>query len=90
MEEVVKQEQTVEPQKVERAAAKRPTGKAKRRPCSFCLNKVTFIDYKDVNRLRKYIAENGKIISRRQTGLCAKHQRELTTAVKRARNMSLI
>jgi small subunit ribosomal protein S18 len=64
--------------------------KAKRRPCSFCMAKVAFIDYKDVGRLRKYLTEKGKIIARRQTGLCAHHQRELTTAIKRARNMSLI
>jgi|GEM_PF-340781 len=61
----------------------------KRRPCAFCMNKST-LDYKDVNRLRKYLTQNGKIISRRQTGLCARHQREVTNAIKRARNMSLI
>ncbi|MCL2228912.1 MAG: 30S ribosomal protein S18 [Firmicutes bacterium] len=53
------------------------------------MNKST-LDYKDVNRLRKYLTQNGKIISRRQTGLCARHQREVTNAIKRARNMSLI
>ena len=71
----------------------RPAGKfgnrQKRRPCAFCMNKTT-IDYKDVNRLRKYMTQNGKIVSRRQTGLCARHQREVTNAIKRARNMSLI
>ncbi|MDR0462492.1 MAG: 30S ribosomal protein S18 [Christensenellaceae bacterium] len=64
--------------------------KPKRRVCSFCMNKIAYIDYKDINRLKKYLSEKGKIISRRQTGLCARHQRELTTAIKRARNMSLI
>ena len=68
----------------------RRQSKQKRRGCGFCMNKVTFIDYKDVARLRKYLTEKGKIISRRQTGLCAVHQREITNAVKRARNMSLI
>lgn len=63
--------------------------KPKRRPCGFCMEKNVYIDYKDP-RLKKYITEKGKIVSRRQTGLCAKHQRELTTAVKRARNMALI
>ena len=62
----------------------------RRKPCSFCTEKCTYIDYKDINRLRKYITEKGKIVSRRQTGLCAGHQREITAAVKRARNMSLI
>ena len=64
--------------------------KPKRRVCSFCANKITYIDYKDIGRLKKYITEKGKIISRRQTGLCARHQRELTNAIKRARTMSLI
>ena len=69
---------------------KKPPMKAKRRPCFFCANKIAYIDYKDVNKLRKYITEKGKIIPRRQTGLCAAHQREITNAVKRARNMSLL
>jgi len=64
--------------------------KPKRRPCSFCMNKIGYIDYKDINRLKKYLTEKGKIISRRQTGLCARHQREIANAIKRARNMSLI
>jgi len=62
----------------------------KRKVCQFCAQKITFIDYKDVARLRKFMTEKGKIISRRQTGLCARHQREITNAIKRARNMSLI
>jgi len=64
--------------------------KAKRRPCGFCMAKVSYIDYKDIVRLKKYLTEKGKIIARRQTGLCARHQRELTQAIKRARTMSLI
>ena len=64
--------------------------KPKRRVCSFCMNKTAYIDYKDINRLKKYVTEKGKIITRRQTGLCARHQRELTNAIKRARNMSLL
>lgn len=62
----------------------------RKKPCSFCMEKCAYIDYKDVNRLRKYMTEKGKIISKRQTGLCAGHQREVTTAIKRARNMSLL
>ena len=68
---------------------KKPPMKPKRRVCSFCMSRGT-IDYKDVARLRKYLTEKGKIVPRRQTGLCAVHQRELTNAIKRARTMSLI
>jgi small subunit ribosomal protein S18 len=74
----------------ERRFAKKPGKPVRRKPCAFCMEKSTGIDYKDINRLKKYATEKGKIISRRQTGLCAAHQRELTTAIKRARNMSLI
>ena len=63
---------------------------SRKKVCAFCSDKVEYIDYKDVNKLRKYITEKGKIVSRRQTGTCAKHQREVTTAIKRARNMALL
>ena len=69
---------------------KRPMMKPKRRVCPFCANKVEFIDWKDVALLRKYVTEKGKILPRRQTGLCAAHQRIITVAIKRAQNMSLI
>lgn len=62
----------------------------KRKVCSFCVDKVETIDYKDVSRLRKFITEKGKILPARQTGVCAKHQRELAKAIKRARVMSLL
>ena len=62
----------------------------KRKVCQFCVDKVEYIDYKDVAKIRKFITENGKIIPSRQTGTCAKHQRDLTTAIKRARYMALI
>lgn len=62
----------------------------KRRQCNFCADKMEFIDYKDVVRLRRYITERGKILPRRITGNCAAHQRQLTTAVKRARVMALL
>lgn len=75
----------------------RPEGEERRRRpqqrrkvCQFCLDKANEIDYKDVAKLRRYITEKGKIISRRQTGTCAKHQRALATAIKRARYMGLI
>ncbi len=58
--------------------------------CLFCQEKSTKIDYKDVGKLRKYIAEGGKILPRRMTGTCAKHQRELAIAIKRARIAALL
>lgn len=64
--------------------------KTKKRVCNFCIDKIERIDYKDVNRLRKYITERGKIIPRRISGNCAKHQRQLTVAIKRARNIALL
>ena len=62
----------------------------RRRVCVFCQEKVEEIDYKDVNRLKKFVAESGKIMPRRMTGTCAKHQRELSTAIKRARVSALL
>lgn len=63
---------------------------AKKRVCEFCQGHVAKVDYKDVERLKKYIAENGKILPRRATGLCAEHQRDITNAIKRARIMALL
>ena len=62
----------------------------RKKVCVFCADKEQVIDYKDANTLRKYISERGKILPRRITGSCAKHQRELTTAIKRARQIALI
>ena len=62
----------------------------KKKVCIFCADKVDFIDYKDSGKLRKFISERGKILPRRISGTCAKHQRELNTAIKRARNMALL
>ena len=64
--------------------------KPKKKVCSFCVDKVDYIDYKDVNRLRKYVTERGKILPRRISGNCAKHQRMLTEAVKKARVVALL
>jgi len=64
--------------------------KKKKRVCQFCINKVDKIDYKDVNTLKKYITERGKILPRRINGNCAIHQRQLTRAIKRARNVALL
>ncbi len=67
-------------------------GTSRRRPkfCYYCVEKQEHVDYKDVEKLRKYISERGKIIPRRVTGNCAKHQRLLTEAIKRARYMALL
>ena len=70
--------------------AKRPKRVSKKKVCVFCADKSKVIDYKDVNTLKRYVTEKGKIVSRRQTGTCAMHQRELTTAIKRARNMAIL
>lgn len=64
--------------------------KPRKKVCQFCFENSQYIDYKDTAKLKKYITEKGKIIARRQTGICAKHQRELTIAIKRARNMALL
>ena len=62
----------------------------KRKVCSFCTEKATFIDYKDVNRLRRFVTERGKILPRRVSGNCAKHQRALAVAVKCARELAML
>ena len=62
----------------------------KRKICSFCREKVETIDYKDPSKLRQYISDRGKIEPRRRTGTCAKHQRVLAVAVKRARHLALL
>ena len=73
------------------AAAKKPMRKAPRRKvCAFCLEKATEIDYKDIAKLKKYVTEKGKILPRRMTGVCYKHQRLLSTAIKRARLVALL
>ena len=64
--------------------------RSKRKVCAFCVDKAESIDYKDVNKLRKFVTERGKILPRRITGNCAKHQRVLTTAIKRARHLALL
>jgi len=71
--------------------AKRPMKRvAKKKVCAFCMEKATSIDYKDVNKLRRFITEKGKILPARQTFVCAKHQRELAKAIKRARCAALL
>lgn len=63
---------------------------ARRKVCGFCADRIRVVDYKDVKRLQRYVSERGKILPRRRTGTCARHQRSLTTAVKRARHMALL
>ena len=62
----------------------------RKKVCQFCADKSEKIDYKDVEKLRRYITERGKILPKRITGTCAMHQRELTEAIKRARQMALL
>ncbi|MCF7936846.1 MAG: 30S ribosomal protein S18 [Synergistales bacterium] len=66
--------------------------RGKRRPkvCFFCVDKIDKVDYKDSEKLKKYISDRGKILPRRVSGNCAKHQRQLTRAIKRARTMALL
>ena len=72
-------------------AARRPRGRRPRRKvCQFCVDKVEHIDYKEIARLRRYINERGKILPRRMSGNCAKHQRQLSIAIKRARHVALL
>ena len=67
----------------------RPRGRRKK-VCSFCVDKVEHIDFKDTAKLRRYLSERGKILPRRMSGNCAKHQRQLSEAIKRARAIALL
>ena len=69
---------------------KRNNKKPRKKVCTFCVDKVEFIDYKDVSKLRRYVSERGKILPRRVLGTCAKHQRQLTDAIKRARHIGFL
>ena len=62
----------------------------RKKVCQFCVDKATSIDYKDTAKLRRFISERGKILPRRTTGTCAAHQRQLTVAIKRARQIALL
>ncbi|MFQ9510573.1 MAG: 30S ribosomal protein S18 [Lachnospiraceae bacterium] len=80
------------PNKAERPESpmKRRGGRRRKKVCVFCGEKNGAIDYKDVNKLKRYVSERGKILPRRITGNCAKHQRALTVAIKRARHIALM
>ena len=69
---------------------RRPNKKGRKKVCAFCVEKVEKIDYKDAAKLRRYTSDRAKILPRRVTGTCAYHQRELTTAIKRARHIALL
>jgi small subunit ribosomal protein S18 len=71
-----------------RTGGERRSGKNK--PCVFCKENVTYVDYKDYNMLRRFISDRAKIRARRVTGLCPQHQRETARAIKRAREMALL
>ncbi len=71
-------------------ATDRMRPRKRRKVCSFCVDKIVTIDYKDVAKLRRFLSERGKILPRRTTGTCAAHQRQLTTAIKRARHVALL
>lgn len=80
-------------QKERAPGRKRPgasSGPIRRRSCFFCKEKVDEVDYKNVNQLRRYISEKGKIRNRRVTGACRRHQRQVAVAIKRAREMALL
>lgn len=68
----------------------RQSRKPRKKVCAFCVDKVEEIDYKDIAKLRKFTSERAKILPRRVTGTCARHQRELTVAIKRARQVALL
>ncbi|MBX6352025.1 MAG: 30S ribosomal protein S18 [Thermoflavifilum sp.] len=70
--------------------ARKGRGGKRRKVCQFCVDKIEYADYKDVNRLQKYLTDRGKIIPRRISGNCARHQRQVTVAIKRARQVALL
>lgn len=72
------------------ASMRRRPGRRRKKVCVYCADKNAVIDYKDVNKLKRYVSERGKILPRRITGNCAKHQRALTVAIKRARHIAIM
>jgi small subunit ribosomal protein S18 len=100
-EQIVATEATSAPEQTEVREAREPReqrdgarapfrNKRRKKVCAFCADKVDYIDYKDTARIRKNLSERAKILPRRVTGTCARHQRQLTIAVKRARHLALI
>lgn len=89
-ERVAEEQAQAAPQPQQRYTQQRPMNRKRKKVCAFCVDKIDYIDYKDTSRLRKFISERGKILPRRISGMCAKHQRQLTTAIKRARHVALL
>ncbi len=90
-EKIEKTEKTDRPERTEKKEYSRYDGyKRRKKVCYFCENKMDHVDYKDVALLKKYVSERYKILPRRATGTCAKHQRQVTGAVKIARNIALL
>ena len=83
-------ERTERPERPERAERSNMRPRKRRKVCAFCVDKVEHIDYKDAAKLRRYLSERGKILPCRMTGTCAAHQRQLTVAIKRARQIALL
>ena len=77
-------------QRQQRKGRPAPGGPSRKRNCYYCREKITEVDYKNANQLRRYVSEKGKIRSRRITGACRRHQRQVAVAVKRAREMALL
>ena len=88
--ETVAADETARAPKADQARPAQRQIRRRKKVCAFCADKVEFIDYKDTNRLKKFVSERSKILPRRISGVCAKHQRQLTTAIKRARQVALI
>ena len=89
--EAEQQSETRETREPRERDAKAPfRNKRRKKVCAFCADKIDYIDYKDTARIRKNLSERAKILPRRVTGTCARHQRQLTIAVKRARHLALI
>lgn len=83
-------ERSERPDRGERRSGGPGGRRGRKKVCSFCVERVSEIDYKDVPKLRRYLSERAKIVPRRVTGTCAKHQRALTVAIKRARHIALL
>src|SRR5215467_3942533 len=89
-----REERTDRPERSDRPAGQgagpRGPKRQHRKVCAFCVEKIDYIDYKEVSRLRRFVSDRGKILPRRVTGTCARHQRPLTTALERARAIALL
>lgn len=77
-------------ERAEREVRRGGNRKGRKKVCNFCVDKIDFIDYKDTSKLRRFTSERAKILPRRVTGTCARHQRDLTIAIKRARHVALM